>query len=89
MIEPQMASEGFFFDVELLAQAGAANLRIEEVPVLVTYIDPTTVKMITHGWAMIKDTIRLRGRLKKARKLAASAARSASTNLASSAPRPL
>jgi dolichyl-phosphate beta-glucosyltransferase len=68
IIGPKMTSDGFFFDVELLAQAGAANLRIEEVPVMVTYIDPTTVKMITHGWAMIKDTMRLRRSLKRARK---------------------
>jgi dolichyl-phosphate beta-glucosyltransferase len=68
IIGPQITSEGFFFDVELLALAGAANMRIEEVPVMVTYIDPTTVKMITHGWAMIKDTVKLRRALKKAKK---------------------
>ena len=64
-IGSQMTSDGFFFDVELLARAGAANLRIEEIPVMVTYIDPTTVKMVTHGWAMIKETIRLRSRLER------------------------
>jgi dolichyl-phosphate beta-glucosyltransferase len=67
-IGPQMTSDGFFFDVELLALAGAADMRIEEVPVMVTYIDPTTVRMITHGWTMIKDTMRLRRSLKRAKK---------------------
>lgn len=68
IIGPQMTSDGFFFDVELLALAGAGKLRIEEVPVMVTYMDPTTVKMITHGWAMMKDTLRLRRSLKRAKK---------------------
>lgn len=65
-IGPHMTSDGFFFDVELLARAGAVNMRIDEVPVLVRYVDPTTVKMVTHGWAMIKDTVRLRKSLRKA-----------------------
>ncbi|MDP9173967.1 MAG: glycosyltransferase [Planctomycetota bacterium] len=66
-IGPHMTTDGFFFDVELLARAGAMDLRIAEIPVMVTYIDPTTVRMVTHGWAMMKDTIRLRKdlRLKK------------------------
>jgi dolichyl-phosphate beta-glucosyltransferase len=64
IIGPRMTTDGFFVDVELLARAGAANMRIEEIPVMVTYIDPTTVKMVTHGWAMMKDTIRLRKNLR-------------------------
>lgn len=67
-IGPQMHNDGFFFDVELLARAGAANMRIDEIPVFVKYIDPTTVKMVTHGWAMIKDTLRLRKNLRQAKK---------------------
>jgi len=70
IIGPKMSTDGFFFDVELLARAGAANLRIEEIPVFVTYVDPTTVKMVTHGWTMMKDTIRLRQNLRKEKKLA-------------------
>ena len=66
-IAPHMVTDGFFFDVELLACARAANLRIEEIPVMVTYIDPTTVRMVTHGWAMIKDTVRLRKSLRNAK----------------------
>lgn len=65
MVGPQMTTDGFFFDVELLSVAAAANLRIEESPVFVTYVDPTTTRMITSGWSMIKDTIRLRRRLKR------------------------
>jgi len=67
-IAPQMTSDGFFFDVEFLARAGAANLRIDEVPVLVKYVDPTTVRMVNHGWKMIKDTVRLRKALRRAQK---------------------
>jgi hypothetical protein len=64
-IGPEMKTDGFFFDVELLSLATAAKLRVEESPVFVTYVDPTTTRMITSGWSMIKDTIRLRRRLKK------------------------
>ena len=55
-----MTTDGFFFDVELLARAGAAGLRIDESPVFFNYYDPTTVRMVNHGWSMIKDTLRLR-----------------------------
>lgn len=64
-IGPRMTTDGFFFDVELLARAAHAGLRIEEVPVMVTYVDPTTVRMVTHGWAMIKDSLRLRRAMRK------------------------
>jgi glycosyltransferase involved in cell wall biosynthesis len=65
IIGPQMKTDGFFFDVELLSLAAAAKLKVEESPVFVTYVDPTTTRMITSGWSMIKDTIRLRRRLKR------------------------
>jgi dolichyl-phosphate beta-glucosyltransferase len=68
MIGPQMTSEGFFFDVELLALAGALKLSVAETAVKVTYIDPTTIKMVSHGGSMILDTVRLRHRLRKARR---------------------
>jgi hypothetical protein len=55
-----MTTDGFFFDVELLARAGAAQMRLDEVPVFFKYVDPTTVRMVNHGWSMIKDTLKLR-----------------------------
>ena len=61
-----MISDGFFFDVELLAWAGALKLNVVETPVNFRYIDPTTVKMVRHGWPMVLQTLRLRGRLKAA-----------------------
>jgi dolichyl-phosphate beta-glucosyltransferase len=63
ILGPRITSEGFFFDVELLARAGAAHMRMEETPILVKYNDPTTVRMLSDGWSMIKDTIRLRRNL--------------------------
>jgi dolichyl-phosphate beta-glucosyltransferase len=60
VIAPQMTTDGFFFDVELLARAGAAQMKIDESPVFFKYYDPTTVRMVGHGWSMIKDTIKLR-----------------------------
>lgn len=65
LMAPRMTSDGFFFDVELLARAGAANMRIDEIPVHFKYVDPTTVRMVRHGWRMIKDTIKLRHNLRK------------------------
>jgi dolichyl-phosphate beta-glucosyltransferase len=64
-IGPDMTTDGFFFDVELLARAGAARMRIDEVPVFFKYFDPTTVRMVNHGWSMIKDTLRLRRAMRK------------------------
>jgi dolichyl-phosphate beta-glucosyltransferase len=65
IIGPDMTTDGFFFDVELLARAGAAGMKIDESPVFFKYFDPTTVRMVGHGWSMIKDTMRLRRRMKK------------------------
>jgi dolichyl-phosphate beta-glucosyltransferase len=65
LIGPSMTTDGFFFDVELLARAGASSLRIDEAPVFFKYVDPTTVRMVGHGWSMIKDTLRLRRKMRK------------------------
>ena len=65
VLSPHMTTNGFFFDVEFLARAGAAQMRIDEIPVLVRYVDPTTVRMVSHGWSMIKDTIKLRRSMRK------------------------
>jgi dolichyl-phosphate beta-glucosyltransferase len=64
LIAPKMASDGFFFDVEFLAWAGAAKMRIDETPISVKYIDPTTVRMVKHGWSMLRDTMKLRRRMR-------------------------
>jgi dolichyl-phosphate beta-glucosyltransferase len=81
IIGPQMTSDGFFFDVEFLARAGAARMRIDEIPVFVKYVDPTTVRMVTHGWAMMKDTVRLRKNLQKNAKKATVAIPSEKTGI--------
>jgi dolichyl-phosphate beta-glucosyltransferase len=65
ILSPHMTTNGFFFDVELLARAGAAQMKIDEIPVLVRYVDPTTVRMVSHGWSMIKDTVKLRRAMRK------------------------
>ncbi len=63
-----MTTDGFFFDVELLARAGAARMRIDEAPVFFKYYDPTTVRMVSHGWSMIKDTLRLRRNMRRTKR---------------------
>lgn len=65
---PEMTTDGFFVDVELLARAGAAGMRIDESPVFFHYVDPTTVRMVNHGWKMIKDTLKLRRAMRGGRK---------------------
>ncbi len=65
ILAPEMTTDGFFFDVELLARAGAAGMRIDEAPVYFKYVDPTTVRMVGHGWNMIKDTLKLRRKMRK------------------------
>jgi dolichyl-phosphate beta-glucosyltransferase len=67
-IGPRVLANGFFFDVEVLAYAGDAKLRIDETPVHFEYVDPSTVKLVAHGWSMILDTLRLRHRLRSARR---------------------
>jgi dolichyl-phosphate beta-glucosyltransferase len=62
-IGPNILTNGFFLDVEMLAYAGAAKLNIKETPIYFEYVDPTTVRMVKHGGSMIVDTIKLRWRL--------------------------
>lgn len=64
---PQLKSDGFFFDVELLAWAGTLGLRTGECPVNFSYVDPTTVRMVRHGYSMYFETLRLRKRLRQGR----------------------
>lgn len=65
-LQSHMTTDGFFFDVELLARAAHAGLHVVETPVRFRYMDPTTVKMLSHGWSMIRDTLRLRKSLRSA-----------------------
>lgn len=60
MLSEDMQTDGFFFDVELLARATAAGLSVVESPIVFKYVDPTTVRMVSHGWKMMKDTLKLR-----------------------------
>jgi len=60
---PRITTDGFFFDVELLARAGQVGMTVAEAPVEFRYVDPSTVRLISHGWSMLKDTWRLRRRL--------------------------
>jgi dolichyl-phosphate beta-glucosyltransferase len=63
-LAPRLECDGFFFDTEMLAHAGALGLDIRQTPAHFKYLDPTTVKMVSHGWSMIWDTLKLRRRLK-------------------------
>lgn len=68
VVGPKMGSDGFFFDVELLARAQTEGLILRETPIVFRYADPTTVRMVKHGGQMFFDTIRLRRRLSQERR---------------------
>ncbi len=72
-IGPNLANDGFFIDVEILAWAGTNAMRLDETPIVFKYVDPTTVRMVSHGWAMIFDTMRLRRELRRHHKAEMSA----------------
>ncbi len=67
-VADDMRSDGFFFDVELLARVEAAGLPVAQTPVVVRYQDPTTVRMLLHGWSMLIDSLRLRSELRRGRR---------------------
>ncbi len=64
-ISPHLTTDGFFFDVEFLAWAGALGLKTGEAPVHFSYVDPTTVRMVRHGYSMLFETLKLRKRLRE------------------------
>jgi dolichyl-phosphate beta-glucosyltransferase len=66
-LSEQVRSDGFFFDVELLALASASGMTIAESPIRFRYVDPSTVKLVSHGWSMILDSLRLRRAMRRAR----------------------
>jgi len=55
-----MTTDGFFFDVELLARAGAASMKIDESPVFLNYADTTTVRMVRTWLAHDQGSMRLK-----------------------------
>jgi dolichyl-phosphate beta-glucosyltransferase len=61
---PRLQCNGFFFDTELLAHAGAMGLDVRQTPAHFRYLDPTTVRMVKSGWSMLGDTLALRRRLR-------------------------
>lgn len=67
-LAPRMTTDGFFFDVEFLARAGAEGLRAAETPVVFRYVAPTTVRMVKHATSMFFDVLRLRKQLKRERR---------------------
>jgi glycosyltransferase involved in cell wall biosynthesis len=64
-LAPALRVDGFAFDVELLARAGQAGMTIVETPVSFRYVDPTSVVMLRHGWAMLFAVLRLRRALRQ------------------------
>lgn len=64
-LAPTLTVDGFAFDVELLARAGEAGLRVVETAVSFRYVDPTTVTMLRHGWQMLFAVARLRRALRR------------------------
>jgi len=57
--------DDFAFDVELLARARQAGLRIVETGVAFRCVDPTTVVMLRHGRQKLVEVLRLRRALRR------------------------
>jgi len=64
-LSPLMKTDGFFFDVELLARAGHLGMKTSECPITFTYVNPSTVRLMAHGTSMLGQSWRLRRELKR------------------------
>lgn len=62
-IFPAVRTDGFAFDVEVLALALRLGLRVEEVPVEVSNSDDSTVRVARQAVRMLVDLLRIRANL--------------------------
>ncbi len=56
----RVRTEGFGFDVEVLALARAAGYRVAEVPVVWCDARPSRLRIVGGSWGMLKDLWRIR-----------------------------
>ncbi|NWG01100.1 MAG: glycosyltransferase family 2 protein [Thermoanaerobaculaceae bacterium] len=67
----QVASElrldGFAYDVELLARLERRGVPVREVPVRWVHVDDSRVHTLSHGFAMLRDALRVRRWLRSGR----------------------
>jgi dolichyl-phosphate beta-glucosyltransferase len=61
-IFPRVSVDGWAFDVEVLAVARARNLRVIEVPIEWHYREESRLSMLSDGWEMLKELLRIRMR---------------------------
>jgi len=57
--------EGFAFDVELFLIARRRGYRVTEVPVAVTNVDTTTVRVGSDAYRMVRDLVAMRRRARR------------------------
>jgi hypothetical protein len=55
-----LTTHGFAFDVELLALAGRANLRVKAMPIHWSHVEASRVRAIRDGANMFRDVLALR-----------------------------
>lgn len=55
----------FAFDVEVLARAERAGLRVSEVPITWHHMDDSRVRTLRDGWRMVADIVRVRLALRR------------------------
>jgi len=60
----KLASDGFEYDIELLAKAHRLGLRVREIPVKYIYRKDARFSVISHGPRMVLGTVRLWKRMK-------------------------
>jgi dolichyl-phosphate beta-glucosyltransferase len=62
-IGTELRTNGFAFDVEILARAQRAGLRVAAMPVTWSHVDASRVRPLRDGIAMTADAVRIRLRL--------------------------
>lgn len=66
-IFPKVSVDGWAFDVEVLAVARAQGLRIVEVPIEWHYRAESRLNMLSDGWAMLNELLKIRIRSARGR----------------------
>lgn len=64
-IFPPMRSQRFSFDVEVIARAERAGLKVDQVPVVWSHVPASSVHLVRDGAGMATDAVKLRRSLGK------------------------
>lgn len=63
-----LGTDGFAFDVEVLARARRSGLKVIEIPVVWRHVEASRVRPVADGTRMVVDAVRIRWRLRGSRR---------------------